>query len=921
LVLGASTVCATTNLSAWISPGPTGRLLYQPDPFGNRILDASGVGYGGGRVPLPTSNTVPVKVTITPIAGDNTTHIQNAINQVSAMALDTNGFRGAVLLGAGLYPCSNTLTISASGVVLRGVGSSTNGSGTVLEATSSNQYTLVEISGSGSASTVSGTTHNITNLYVPAGSRSLYVDSTNGLSLGDTVFVRRVATSNWIDDIGMNLLTNPWSPSSYNIDMERVITHLEGNHIFIDAPITCAIDSHYTNGTIRKFTWSGRITNSAIEHIYAKSDYFGSNTNETHGWIFAQFDNVVNGWARDLVSQYFGYSCVSINSGDKFITVADCQCLDPISIITGGRRYAFVINDAQYCLFKNCYTRQDRHQFVSQSLTIGPNAFVDGLSDSAHAEAGPHHRWATGILWDSITVHGNNLDAQNTGNYGSGHGWEGANCAIWNCAANGFIVQNPPGAHNWLIGSVGPIQNGTAYVGPHDPGTYDSSGSSGTNVFPNSLYFAQLQDRLIAPGLQTRDYWIGDIDGFTNNSAAGEIAPVDPAWRSAVQSAAGGQPLDGFDVVTNNHWVPFTFNFSLAPAERVVAASLSLAMRASNSASGDVLYLSSLTNVFSFSSLGWLPVSTSLNATNDTVRILDLADSRFNASTLQRINDSHIGQLNLAVQGDIGIDWAMLELQITQTNNSSVMSLVPAADATVRGGIYASNNFGTSNTLTIKNDSSGDFTRQAYIRWDLGAISQPILQARVKLTPVNVGTNGLEQGAAIAINDSWTETAITWTNQPGVGERFVNWIPGTNGPVTFDVTPQVLDAMTADKQLSLQLFSLRPAGGAGFVDYASREFADPGSRPQLLLWLSGSSPLRRPFFTSATLQSNSFLSLVGTNGIPYSFFSVLASTNAASPISNWTSIQTNNFDSSGNFTFAIPLDATSPSQFFLLQLP
>ena len=97
---------------------------------------------------------------------------------------------------------------------------------------------------------------------------------------------------------------------------------------------------------------------------------------------------MVNGWARDLVSQYFGYSCVSINSGDKFITVADSQCLDPISIITGGRRYAFVINDAQFCLVKNCYNRQDRHQFVTQSLTIGPTAFVDGVSDSARAEAG-----------------------------------------------------------------------------------------------------------------------------------------------------------------------------------------------------------------------------------------------------------------------------------------------------------------------------------------------------------------------------------------------------------------------------------------------------------------------------------------------------------------------------------------------------
>src|SRR6185312_6282127 len=133
-----------------------------------------------------TSNTIPVKVTISPIAGDNTASIQAAINSVQAMPLDTNGFRGAVLLNAGEYPCVGTIKITASGVVLRGVGSFTNGSGTVLRATASNSYTLVQITGSGSAS--QSTTHVITNQYVPVGARSFNVDSTSGFAVGDHVF-------------------------------------------------------------------------------------------------------------------------------------------------------------------------------------------------------------------------------------------------------------------------------------------------------------------------------------------------------------------------------------------------------------------------------------------------------------------------------------------------------------------------------------------------------------------------------------------------------------------------------------------------------------------------------------------------------------------------------------------------------------
>lgn len=894
------TTSADTNLSVWAFPGSSSRVFCQPDAKGNRIVDYSGVGYKAGIAPLPV---VPLKVTISPVAGDNVANLQNAINQVSAMPLDANGFRGAVLLNPGVYPLSNTITISASGVVLRGSGNATNG--TILRATAPNQYTLVEITGSGSASTVSGTTHNITNNYVPVGARSFFVDSASGLSVGDHVFVRRVATTNWIHDLGMDLLGPPpdvpWTPSGYNIDSDRIITHLEGNHVFVDWPIACAIDANYTNGTIRKFTWSGRIQNAGIEHLYGISDYFGNTTNEDHGWTFIQFDKVENGWARDVTSQYFGYSCVSLNSGAKWVTVADCQCLDPISIITGGRRYAFVINDCQLCLFKNCYTREDRHQFVTQSLTVGPTAFVDGTSDNPHAEAGPHQRWATGILWDNINVNGNYLDAQNAGNYGTGHGWEGANCLIWNSAASGFIAQNPPGARNWLIGSVGPIRNGTAYIGPHDPGTYDSSGTNGVNVFPDSLYYAQLQDRLAAPNLQTRDYWLGDIDAFTNGLGA-DVVPVDAAWRAAVQAVAGGAALDGFDVVTTSHWLPFTFNFGLATNEQIVAATLSLSLLATGSnGSNCVLYLNSTTNALPVASLGWLPLSTAVP--NPSVRVLDLSSQPALLAG---------GQLNVAVQGDVGIDWAMLELQIAPVLNAVTDSLEPVADSYVQGGTSAALNFGTNTTLLVKEDTSINVERKAYLRWDLSSVTGPILQARVRLLPLSVGTNGLEHGITLVNSNTWDEAAITWNNQPGGGKRFATWIPVTGVPVEFSVTPQVLDALNADKQLSLELLSLHPAGGAGLVSYASREYPDPASRPQLLLTVPAPSTNAGGFFDAdiggvsppgSSSYSGGTLTLNGGGGDIWSttdqfhftwlpltntYCHVTARVNSVQPVDGWT---------------------------------
>src|SRR4029077_13807008 len=126
-VLATPMVHAAT--SAWVSMGAC-HLQYKYDSQGNRIMDYSYAGYKGGGVALPN---VPVAVTVTPVAGDSTANIQAAINTVSAMALDANGFRGAVLLKPGTYNVSSTLNVNASGVVLRGSGSGAGG--TILNMT------------------------------------------------------------------------------------------------------------------------------------------------------------------------------------------------------------------------------------------------------------------------------------------------------------------------------------------------------------------------------------------------------------------------------------------------------------------------------------------------------------------------------------------------------------------------------------------------------------------------------------------------------------------------------------------------------------------------------------------------------------------------------------------------------------------
>ena len=480
--------------SSLVSIGTNGRLVYTADAKGNVVPDFSAVGYMNSESPIPT---VGVVLTVNPVVGDNLANIQNAINQVAAMPLDANGFRGAILFTAGTYNISDTVTISASGIVLRGVGF--NGSGTNFIATKTSQYILFDFIGaSGTAYNSSNSTRKaITDSYVPIGAKQITVASGHSFAIGDKVFVHRIPNAAWINLLGMNLLSTidpaatNWTASGYDMDSERKITNINGNVITLDAPIMDVIDPIYSTGELVKFT-DNRINNCGIENVRINSTYTSS-TDENHGWEAVSFDKIYNSWARNLDVYYFGYSAVHINSDASFITVDECKMYDPKSIIDGGRRYSFNV-DGQRCLVQNCTTRNGRHDYVNGSRTCGPNVFYNSSSTLQHSDIGPHHRWSTGILFDNLTGNGA-MDVQNRLVMGSGHGWAGGQIMFWNCNAARMVIQDPPGDEiNWAIGCICPDITGVGDATTEPIGVIQSQGIR-ISAIP-SLFIAQLNDRL-----------------------------------------------------------------------------------------------------------------------------------------------------------------------------------------------------------------------------------------------------------------------------------------------------------------------------------------------------------------------------------------------------------------------------------------
>ena len=470
--------------SSLVSVGSNAKLSYTADSKGNIIPDFSGVGYLNSEVPIPT---VAVVKTVSPVSGDNLTNIQDAINQVATMKVGADGFRGAILFKKGKYYISDTINIKASGIVLRGEGSDTV-SGTHFVATKTSQFTLFNFRGDSGTYINYTTRKSITDSYVPFGSKQFTVATGNTFAVGNQVFVHRIPNQAWIDLLTMAQWG--WTASLYDVYYERKVTAVSGNVITFDSPVMDEMDATYAPGEVMKFT-SGRITRSAIENMAISSTYT-SETDENHGWEAVSFDNIVNAWARNLNIYYFGNSGVHVQSGATWVTVDNCQMLDPKSQVLGERRYSFYV-DGQRTLVQNCTTRNGRHDFVDGSITPGPNVFYNNNSTLQQNDIGPHMRWSTGILFDNITGDGS-MNVQNRTNSGTGHGWAGGQIMFWNCTGQSMVIHDPEGdAINWAIGCVFPTISNVGFNATEPLGFVESQNTHITAI--PSLFLAQLNDR------------------------------------------------------------------------------------------------------------------------------------------------------------------------------------------------------------------------------------------------------------------------------------------------------------------------------------------------------------------------------------------------------------------------------------------
>jgi len=491
------------------------------------------------EAPIPN---VAVKVIVPAIKGDATRTIQNAIDYVSSLLPDKQGFRGTVLLEKGTFEIAGALNIRTSGIILRGSGPDSYG--TILQGTGADRQTLIRIAGTNDRIVEKAVP--LADSYFPVSSTKLIFKGPHSFKAGDQVIVNRPSTKEWLEKIGADQIglhvdyqLTKWDAGDFDQNWYRKVIAVTPESITINIPLTNSLDPQYGGGNVAKYAWKGQINNVGVENMRCVSSFDKTNAkDENHRWMAITLENVSDSWVRRITAEHFVSSAVAVWETASRITVEDCKSLAPVGEIGNYRRYSFQTL-GQQVLFQRCYAENGYHAFSAGFTTPGPNAFVQCYSANPYNFSGAIGGWSTGLLFDKMTIDGGIISMANRDVDGQGGGWSTANSLSWSAKAAQVHVSSPPTAQNWAYGSrgqgygngqhvfprnglkpesffYGQLEARTGVKSPEEKKIYVYEGSLGANLTPEQI--AVWNERSKVPDITTSD-WIDQII---------KLYPIDP---------------------------------------------------------------------------------------------------------------------------------------------------------------------------------------------------------------------------------------------------------------------------------------------------------------------------------------------------------------------------------------------------------
>jgi hypothetical protein len=157
------------------------------------------------------------------------------------------------------------------------------------------------------------------------------------------------------------------------------------------------------------------------------------------------------------------------------------------------------------------------------------------------------------------------------------------------------------------------------------------------------------------------------------------------------------------------------------------------------------------------------------------------------------------------------------------TTEAATQTITASEDSYIYDA-YPSTNYGKSSSLVVKG-SKGTYNRVSLVKFQL---PQTVSSAKLRLYG-----NASASVSAVGISDTWTETGVTWNNQPQAGATISTFAVTQNAYSEVDISGYAQGKTT----LSVALKDLTKT--ETFLQFGSRESANP---PQLVVSYGGTIP-------------------------------------------------------------------------------
>jgi hypothetical protein len=175
--------------------------------------------------------------------------------------------------------------------------------------------------------------------------------------------------------------------------------------------------------------------------------------------------------------------------------------------------------------------------------------------------------------------------------------------------------------------------------------------------------------------------------------------------------------------------------------------------------------------------------------------------------------------------------------------NGSIPSssdLNPSQDAQVVEG-YPDSNYGDKTYLYVQSAASGSYLdERAWLQFDLSSLpaGATITSATLEMTAWKAQGGDMAVSAHSASDDSWSESGVTWNNQPTIGSALdtTTLVSGQTGAYNWDVTSYIQSEYAGDQSATLVL-KADSEGSSTALTYAfeSKEWGTASQRPRLTI--------------------------------------------------------------------------------------